>query len=695
MANIKEQKLRKLKKSYIGGSFAGFIIIGTIVFCLFASLFAVFGLYIMDTKLRDEYARVSKTAEVYSLLKDAGNEAVSRILESGDTVYLITDADMNVIETHGKNTCDLSKGGKIDIIEFTDEVAVPTDEEGIHGHIGSMVEKARDNAITVYPDTEVAIITPSGRGRVMIDFMELRSIISGTDYGSDALSLQQAYFVKLPFWIDIPVDANYHMICKAYFNIYFRELAILSFLAVMVVILTFVTLIFVLAYIIKTVRNRKRMNEIFFMDETTGQHNWLWFITNAERELKKKYNADKKYAVLDVVFVNYRNFCVCHSVEEGGKMLCRINDRIQVFLGKHELTAHHSASHFAVLLEYRDRDELEARIRKMIDDLEHINDEHKFYYWIGVDRIPESRDEKGRVVRRDNIDVEKEFNNAGAARATLTVEDSAIAFFDEKMVEEQRWIDLINENQMRALAAEEFVVFYQPKYDPRTRELKGAEALIRWMSPEHGMISPGRFIPIFEKNGFITKIDHYMLAHVARDQRRWLDAGYDCVPVSVNVSRAHFIESDLAEQIKGIVDDAGTPHDLIEIELTESAFFDDKNALISTIKKLREYGFAVSMDDFGSGYSSLNSLKEMPLDVLKLDADFFRNDDGDGRGQIVVSEAIKLAQNLKMRTVAEGVEEKNQVDFLAEQGCDMIQGFYFAKPMPKDEYEERMNSKTA
>ena len=695
MANIKEEKLRKLKKSYIGGSFAGFIIIGTIVFCLFASMFAVFGLYIMDTKLRDEYARVSKMAEVYSLSKDSQNEAISKILKSGYSEFLITDADMNVIETHGKNTCDLSKGGKIDILEFADDGVAPDDEESVHGHIGSMVEKARDNAITVYPDKEVAIITPSGRGRVRIDFMKLRSIISGADNVSDALSLQQAYFVKLPFWIDIPVDTDSHMICKAYFNIYFRELAILSFLAVMVVMLTFVTLIFVLAYIIKTVRNRKRMNEIFFMDETTGQHNWLWFITNAERELKKKHNADKKYAVLDVVFVNYRNFCVCHSVEEGGKMLCRINDRIQSFLGKHELTAHHSASHFAVLLEYTDRDELESRIHKMIDDLEHINDEHKFYYWIGVDRIPESKDEKGRIVRRNNIDVEKEFNNAGAARATLTVEDSAIAFFDEKMVEEQRWIDLINENQMRALAAEEFVVYYQPKYDPRTEELKGAEALIRWMSPEHGMISPGRFIPIFEKNGFITKIDHYMLAHVAKDQRKWLDAGFKCVPVSVNVSRAHFIEADLADQIKDIVDEAGTPHDLIEIELTESAFFDDKNALISTIKKLREYGFAVSMDDFGSGYSSLNSLKEMPLDVLKLDAEFFRNDDGDGRGQIVVSEAIKLAQNLKMRTVAEGVEEKNQVDFLAEQGCDMIQGFYFAKPMPKDEYELRMNSKTA
>ncbi|MBP5311070.1 MAG: EAL domain-containing protein, partial [Lachnospiraceae bacterium] len=232
---------------------------------------------------------------------------------------------------------------------------------------------------------------------------------------------------------------------------------------------------------------------------------------------------------------------------------------------------------------------------------------------------------------------------------------------------------------------------YQPKYDPKTDELRGAEALIRWKAPEEeNMISPGRFIPIFEKNGFITEIDHYMLRHVAKDQKAWLDAGCKCVPISVNVSRAHFIESDLAEQIRDIVDSAGTPHELIEIELTESAFFDDKNAMISTIKKLKDYGFAVSMDDFGAGYSSLNSLKEMPLDVLKLDADFFRNDEGDGRGQIVVAEAIKLAKNLNMRTVAEGVEVREQVEFLASQGCDMIQGYVYDKPMPKESFARKM-----
>ena len=208
--------------------------------------------------------------------------------------------------------------------------------------------------------------------------------------------------------------------------------------------------------------------------------------------------------------------------------------------------------------------------------------------------------------------------------------------------------------------------------------------------PEHGFRSPNEIIPIFEKNGFIVNIDRYMITHVARDQKKWLDAGLKCVPVSVNVSRAHFIDRDLAEQIRDMVDAYGTPHELIEIELTESAFFDDKKAMVTTITKLRDYGFHVSMDDFGSGYSSLNSLKDMPLDVLKLDAGFFSGDLDDERGEIVVSEAIKLAKNLNMETVAEGVEAKEQVEFLARQGCDMIQGYFYARPLPKEEFEKRM-----
>lgn len=446
------------------------------------------------------------------------------------------------------------------------------------------------------------------------------------------------------------------------------------------VALIIVLILFMIVFFCNNIRKRKQMTEVFFMDETTGKHNWMWFLSNAEKELNNRRNYNTRFAVLDIVFVNYRNFCVCHSVKEGEEMLRLVDDTISRRIGKGEMVAHHSAAHFAALLIYDTKEILEKRIRNIIKELERIDSDHKFSFWVGVDMVTTHR----------NIDIEKEYNNAGAARATLSGDDSAIAFFDEKIVEEQKWMDTINENQQKALDNEEFVVYYQPKYDPGTEVLKGAEALIRWNSPEHGLISPGRFIPIFESNGFITKIDHYMLRHVAADQRMWLDEGYKCVPVSVNVSRAHFIESDLAEQVRDIVDDANVPHDMIEIELTESAFFDDKNALISTMAKLKEYGFAVSLDDFGSGYSSLNSLKELSLDVLKLDADFFRNDDGGDRGRIVVADAIGLAQKLNMHTVAEGVETKEQVDFLARHGCDMIQGYYFAKPMPKEEYVLRM-----
>ena len=315
-----------------------------------------------------------------------------------------------------------------------------------------------------------------------------------------------------------------------------------------------------------------------------------------------------------------------------------------------------------------------------------------FHFHAGVNVMKPAMDENGRIHRRKNVNIEDEYNKACAAKnRLLDNDDSAVSFFDTNLVEEEKWVDTVNEKQLEALKNEEYKVYYQPKYDPRTNELKGAEALIRWESPEFGFVTPNRIIPIFEKNGFIVNIDNYMITHVARDQKMWLDKGLKCVPVSVNVSRAHFVDADLAEQIRDMVDREGAPHNLIEIELTESAFFDDKKAMISTIKKLKNYGFQVSMDDFGAGYSSLNSLKDMPLDVLKLDADFFRGENAGERGDIVVKEAIKLAKSLNMRTVAEGVEEKEQVDFLAEQGCDMIQGYYYAKPMPKTDYENRMH----
>ena len=181
-----------------------------------------------------------------------------------------------------------------------------------------------------------------------------------------------------------------------------------------------------------------------------------------------------------------------------------------------------------------------------------------------------------------------------------------------------------------------------------------------------------------------------MISETAKLQAKWLNEGKRVVPISVNVSRAHFAKSNLAEHIAKLVDKAKCPHEFIEIELTESAFFDDKDALVITVKKLQDLGFKCSMDDFGAGYSSLNSLKELPLDVIKIDAEFFRNVSDLDRANLIVSQTITLAKKLGMKTVAEGVEEKTQVDFLAQQGCDLIQGFYFSKPLPVNDYDVRL-----
>lgn len=262
--------------------------------------------------------------------------------------------------------------------------------------------------------------------------------------------------------------------------------------------------------------------------------------------------------------------------------------------------------------------------------------------------------------------------------------------FDQQILQEQLWKNKVEETMEAALLNGEFKLYLQPKFDPVTEKIVGAEALVRWISPEDGMIPPNRFIPVFEENGFITKLDDYMILAVAKLQSEWKLKGQKQVPVSVNISRVNFVKEDLAEHICHLVDSYGADHAGIELELTESAVFGNKERLMQILKELKMCGFSISMDDFGAGYSSLNSLKDLPIDVLKLDMDFFRGEDEQQRGEIVVKETIRLAQALHLKIVAEGIEKKEQVEFLAEQGCDMIQGFYFAKPMPVEEFNERI-----
>ncbi len=246
----------------------------------------------------------------------------------------------------------------------------------------------------------------------------------------------------------------------------------------------------------------------------------------------------------------------------------------------------------------------------------------------------------------------------------------------------------------RALKKREFAVYLQPKHCTESGAVAGAEALVRWNHPELGFISPAEFIPMFERNGFIAKLDRYMLTEVCKILKIWIKDGITPIPVSVNISRADFIYEDLPQTIARIVDIYELPHELIHLEVTESAYTDQPQKIISAVTALRKMGFLIEMDDFGSGYSSLNMLSELPIDILKLDMRFIQrvNSENKSMKQNVLSFILSLSKWLQLPTIAEGVETQTEFDLLKSMGCNLIQGYYYAKPMPTNDFKEYMLS---
>lgn len=260
------------------------------------------------------------------------------------------------------------------------------------------------------------------------------------------------------------------------------------------------------------------------------------------------------------------------------------------------------------------------------------------------------------------------------------------AWYDESM-----WAALLEEQRMNtefktAIAEKQFKVFYQPICRSSDGLITSAEALVRWFHPTKGMISPGAFIPLFEKNGFISILDRYVWDEVCAMQQSRLDQGLATVPVSVNVSRVEFYNPALCDDIRDVVKRHNISPDLLKIEITESAYADNPVQVQEAVKKLHLYGFSVLMDDFGSGYSSLNMLKDLPIDVLKIDMRFLDNLDQSQKASIVLESIIRLAKWMKLSVVSEGVETKKEWDYLRSVECDAVQGYYFYRPMPQDEY---------
>lgn len=290
-------------------------------------------------------------------------------------------------------------------------------------------------------------------------------------------------------------------------------------------------------------------------------------------------------------------------------------------------------------------------------------------------------------------DVNKMYDKASLAartckRSYTNVYSVYTSSMSEDIVREQ---EMINEMQ-GALDRKEFIVYLQPKYNLRTNHVAGAEALVRWNHPQKGLVSPGVFIPVFERNGFISHLDYYVWETVCQLLHKWIQEGIKPYPISVNVSRVHLYNPQLVQNLEDLVQKYSVPPELLNLELTESAYADNPTVMCDAMKKLQKKGFIIMMDDFGSEYSSLNILKDIEVDILKIDMQFLAKTDIPGRGENIIASVIRMAKWLRIPVIAEGAERKEQVDFLRSVGCDCVQGYYFSKPIPVEKYQELLST---
>ena len=264
-----------------------------------------------------------------------------------------------------------------------------------------------------------------------------------------------------------------------------------------------------------------------------------------------------------------------------------------------------------------------------------------------------------------------------------------LMIYNEDMYKRELYSQRLLNDLRQAVEERQFRVYYQPKYDIQSDppRLNSAEALVRWVHPELGFISPGDFIPLFERNGLIHVVDNYVWSEAAGQIVSWREKFGMTVPLSVNVSRAEVFDPGLEKGLLKLIEDNGLSTKDFKLEITESAYTDDAEQLVAVIQTLREKGFEIEMDDFGSGYSSLNTISSLPIDVLKMDMKFIQNIEENNRDFRLVELILDIARYLKVPVVAEGAETEHQLALLRDAGCDYVQGYYFSRPLPAEEFE--------
>lgn len=421
-------------------------------------------------------------------------------------------------------------------------------------------------------------------------------------------------------------------------------------------------------------RETAAMINQFQYDRLTGLYSKEFFYRKVKEVLVR--HPDQEYDIICSDVENFKLINDIFGVTAGDLLLRGVADLYTRMVGENGICGRFNADQFACLMERRDdyTDEFFITAGSQINNMPNMkNVVMKWGIYSVIDR---------------GIPVEQMCDRALlAARSIKNQYGKHFARYGEELRSKLLRQQAVTDGMESALAEEQFVIYLQPKYRIADELLAGAEALVRWVHPQWGFQSPAEFIPLFEKNGFITKLDQYVWDKTCAVLRDWEDKGYPPIPVSVNVSRADVYQADIADILMKTVKKYNLPQSRLHLEITESGYTQDPGQIIETVSHLRELGFIIEMDDFGSGYSSLNMLNRMPLDILKLDMKFIQSETAKPADQGILRFIMELARSMKLSVVAEGVETKEQLERLQEIGCDYVQGYYFAKPMPCSEFE--------
>lgn len=434
------------------------------------------------------------------------------------------------------------------------------------------------------------------------------------------------------------------------------------------------------AYVIMRSFKEKQMAERRILDGFTSDKDPGIFARRIRRMMDS--NPEREIAFIQFDVERFKLINDAYGEKAGDRLLKYLKDSLTVICTDEQPFARLTSDVFMIVIPFDEESEIIDFIHNLEENIGRSYEGIEFRLVFGV-----------CIVEDRTVPTRTSGDNATMARQSIKGNAlNNIGFYNGKLKNDLYHQHYIEDDMTNAMLNNEFVMFLQPKYNISSGEIIGAEALARWFHPYKGLIPPDQFIPIFEKNGFILKLDQLIWEKACQKIRLWIDKGMTPVPISVNISREYLNTFDVVGKFNELVDKYRIPVQLLEAEITESCDADNTS---DVVRKMKECGFTMLMDDFGSGFSSLNMLKTTPFDVLKIDRIFLSEFMESERGRKIIAHTISMSRDIGLNIIAEGVETGAQAQFLKSCGCDIAQGFYYLKPVPVEEFDKQLNEKSA